>query len=167
MLMKFFSLLLAFSLVLAATVSTATAQSRVPQFRDFAVTKIYVGKNAPPKITNADKTFRTRLREGSKEKPNFAGRYILTAWGCGALCLMGAVIDAKTGTIHWLPHTTCCWDVGDDKFDPIEIRLKSRLIVFSGLRNESERDSKDDSHFYEFKNGRFIFVKTVKRRTNR
>lgn len=146
--------------------SNLFGQPRIPQFKDYAATDYYQGKTVSPIITKDDRTFRTRLREGAKEKPNFAGRYILTAWGCGALCLMGAVIDARTGKIYWLPHSTCCWRVGDDNFNPIEFRINSRLVVFSGLRNESEKDSEDDSHFYEFKNGRFIFIKTVKRKTN-
>jgi hypothetical protein len=144
----------------------ARGQGKIPQFKDYSVANFYKGKNAAPVITKDDRTFRTRLREGAKEEPNFAGRYILTTWGCGAMCLMGAVIDAKTGKIYWLPHTTCCWKFGDDDFAPVEFLSNSRLIIFSGLRNESEKDNEDDSHFYEFRDGRFTFIKTVKRKTN-
>lgn len=97
--------------------------------------------------------FRTRLREAAKDKANFAGRYILTAWGCGTTCLMGAVIDAKTGNVHWWNFTVCCWGFDiDDKFRPIEFPLNSRLIVFSGARNEKEGDI--GAHFYKLENGR-------------
>ncbi|HEU4872788.1 MAG TPA: hypothetical protein VFT44_06795 [Pyrinomonadaceae bacterium] len=75
------------------------SQSRVPQFKDYPVTESYMGKTAPVVLTRDDRMFRTRLKEASKEKPNFAGRYILTAWGCGTTCLMGGVIDAKTGKV--------------------------------------------------------------------
>ncbi len=40
------------------------------------------------------------------------------------------------------------------------------LINFTGLRNESEDDSADDRHYYEFRNGRFVFLKTIKRRAS-
>jgi len=72
---------------------------------------------------------------------------------------MGAVIDAKTGRVYWFP-TICCWGVEvDDKFKPIEFRLESKLIVFSGLRNEKEDDK--GAHFYKFENGRFIHIHSV------
>ena len=73
---------------------------------------------------------------------------------------MGAVIDAKTGKVYWLSHTTCCWgfDV-DEKFQPIEFRLNSSLIVFSGLRNEKEGDN--GAHFYKFENGRFVHLRSI------
>jgi hypothetical protein len=39
--------------------------------------------------------FRTRLREAIKGEVNFAGRYILTGWGCGTGCSQMAIIDAQ------------------------------------------------------------------------
>jgi hypothetical protein len=135
-------------------------QNKVPRFKDYPAGRIYTGKNAAIKLTRDDKTFRTRLREAAKEKPNFAGRYILTAWGCGAECLMGAVIDAQTGKVYWWNFSVCCWENFDENFKPIDFRLNSRLIVFSGLRNEKEGDQ--GAHFYKFENGRFVFIKTVR-----
>jgi hypothetical protein len=136
------------------------AQSRAPRFRDYPVSEAYIGKNAPVVLKPDDMMYRTRLREAAKKKPNFAGHYILAAWGCGAQCLMGAVIDARTGKVFWLPHTGCCWgsDV-DERFEPIEFRLESSLVVFSGLRNEKEGD--DGAHFYKFEKGRFQHIKSV------
>src|ERR1700758_72588 len=37
--------------------------------------------------------FRTRLREGARQKANFAGHYVVVTWGCGTNCNMGAVVD--------------------------------------------------------------------------
>ncbi len=93
-------------------------------------------------------------------KPNFAGHYIVSTWGCGAECIMGAVIDANTGKVYWLPSTVCCWgfDVGE-KFQPIEFRLDSRLIVFSGERDEKEGDN--GKHFYEFKDNKFVHIQSI------
>lgn len=136
------------------------AQSRVPQFKDYPVTEAYIGKTAPVVLTHDDRMFRTRLREASKEKPNFAGRYILTAWGCGTSCLMGAVIDAKTGKVYWWGFSICCWGYEvDDNFRPIEFRLNSKLIVFSGARNEKDDDN--GAHFYKFENGHFVHIRSV------
>jgi len=151
-----------FSLVALFLVCLSLAvcgQTKVPQFKHYPSTENFSGKNAPVIIGKNEKTFRTRLREASKEKPNFAGRYILTAWGCGAECLMGAVIDAKTGRVYWWNFTICCAANFAADFKPIEFRLNSRLIVFSGLRNE---EGENGAHFYKFENGRFVFIKTVK-----
>ena len=136
-------------------------QTRSPQFKDFPVQGKYAGKNAPVIIASGDRMYRTRLREAAQEKPNFAGHYILSAWGCGAACLMGAVIDANTGKVYWFPHTICCWnDTGEDNFTPIVFRLNSRLVVFIGLRDE--RDEDQGAHFYEFGKTGFKYIRTIK-----
>ena len=140
-------------------VDSISAQNRVPQFKDYPA-EAFSGPNAALVLTRDDRTFRTRLREASKEKPNFAGHYILKAWGCGTSCLMGAVIDAKTGRVHWWNFSICCWNSIDDNFKPIEFRLNSKLIVFSGARNEKEGD--EAAHFYKFENGRFVHLRSVR-----
>ncbi len=147
-------------IILACLAEAASSQNQAPRFKDYPVDGIYKGKNAPLILTKNDRTFRTRLKEAAQEKPNFAGHYILTTWGCGAECRMGAAIDAKTGRVYWLPHTICCWGAEvDDKFKPVEFHLESRLIVFSGLRNEKEDDN--GAHFYKFENGRFIHIQSI------
>lgn len=145
--------------VLAAT--STFGQTRIPQFKEFPAKGKYAGKNAPVIITRNDRMYRTRLREAAQEKPNFAGHYILTAWGCGTGCLMGAVIDANTGKVRWFPHAICCWgDIErDDNFTPIAYRLDSRLIVFTGLRNE---EGDQGAHFYEFTERGFKYIRTIR-----
>jgi hypothetical protein len=138
------------------------SQQRLPRFKDYPVSDFFTGANAPLVLKRDDRMFRTRLREASREKPNFAGHYILTFWGCGTSCVMGAVVDAKTGRVYWWNFTVCCWpnDV-DDKFEPIEYRLNSSLIVFSGARNEKEGDV--GAHFYRFDRGRFVHLRSISR----
>src|SRR5258708_29779447 len=139
------------ALILNFPLGVLYAQAPIPQFKDYPSKSVYKGRNAPLVLRLEDRTYRTRLRAAASLKPNFAGHYILTAWGCGAECLMGAVIDAKSGSVYWLPHTICCW--GTEVDDPIEHRLDSRLIIFSGQRNEA---GDDGIHFYEFDNGKFV-----------
>ncbi|HMV46348.1 MAG TPA: hypothetical protein PLD20_33270 [Blastocatellia bacterium] len=138
----------------------ATAQDKIPKFKDYPVTEVYHGPVAQLVLTKDDLMFRTRLKEAAKEKPNFAGNYILTFWGCGTECVMGAMIDAKTGKVYWLPSSLCCWGtLVDDKFSPIEYRLNSKLLVLSGERNEKEGDN--GAHFYKFENGTFTHIKSI------
>lgn len=112
--------------------------------------EIYQGKNASIVLTKEDRMFKTRLTNAAKEMPNFAGRYIVTTWGCGAECLMGVAIDAKIGNVHTWGFSVCCWG---DVEKPIDFRLDSSMIVFSGLRNE---EGSKGPHYYSVENGRFI-----------
>lgn len=141
------------------------AQGKIPQFKDYSVNETFSGKNAPVKITKNNRDFRTRLREGGKGKPNFAGRYIVTIWGCGTSCLAGAVMDAKTGNVAFLPGAIHSWE-GDENLEPIEYRLNSRLIIFSGNIDQKGLDGNGlNSHYYEFRNGKFNYIKTIKRKS--
>ena len=149
-------------LIVAFWTITSFGQNRVPQFKDYPVSALSSGSNAPVVLKRDDRMYRTRLRDAAKEKPNFAGHYILTYWGCGTSCLVGAVIDANTGNVFWLPASLCCWDhlQQDDSFTPILFRLNSRLLILSGARNEKEED--EATHFYEFNNGRFRLIRSIK-----
>jgi len=71
----------AFLVMIASTflIVDVQSQSRVPQFKDYPVRETYTGKTAPVVLMRNDRRWRTVLREAWKEKPNFAGGYILTA----------------------------------------------------------------------------------------
>jgi len=140
------------------------AQAAAPRFGDYPAIGKYNGKNSALVLTKNDREFRTRLQTAARLPPNFAGHYIVTAWGCGTECLAGAVIDANSGAVQWFPHTICCWGDTGDKFRPIDYRLDSRLIVFVGERNEKEGDG--GTHFYEFQDGNFAHVKSIVRATD-
>ncbi len=151
--------MLSAALALTLLAEGVQSQTRVPQFKDFPAPETYRGRNAPLVLTRDDRMFRTRLRDAAKQKPNFAGHYIVTTWGCGTSCLVGAVIDAKTGKVHWWDFTLCCWEDVDENFKPFEFRLDSKLIVFSGAR--SEKDGDNGAHFYKFERGRFVHLHSV------
>ena len=74
-------------------------------FRRHPASEIYAGTPAPVAL-RADpqaKQFRTRLTEGAKHGPNFAGVYTVVEWGCGTNCQQVAVINARTGRVSdWL-----------------------------------------------------------------
>jgi hypothetical protein len=105
-----------------------------------------------------DRVFRTRLREAARRRPNFAGHYVLTAWGCGTGCRIGALIDAKTGRVHWFPHQAYAdYDAPPD-FEPIRFRLDSRLLVIFGAPDE-EDEAGLGTYYYNFDGGRFRLVR--------
>lgn len=140
------------------------AQNGIPRFKDYPVKTVYRGKNAPLLLTGDARTFKTRLREALKGKPNFAGHYIVTTWGCGTGCQVGAMIDARTGKVYYLPFPVAQTYEVDEDFRPVEFRLNSKLIIFSGFRVDTDEDA--GARFYKFENGRFKFLKFIKRETS-
>jgi|SRR5882724_9194490 len=82
-------ILLSLVLTFFAFVEPAAAQAGRPRFKDYPVIEAYIGKNAPLDLRDPDaRMYHTRLREAAVQKPNFAGHYIVTAWGCGTQCLL-------------------------------------------------------------------------------
>ena len=150
---------LAFALF--ASSLNANAQTGVPRFSDYPVRERFQGKTAPLVLTRAARMYRTRLKEAAKRKPNFAGHFIVTTWGCGTECIAGAIIDARTGHVFMLPFTLCCWAPGtvDDNFKPVDYRLNSSLIMLSGARDEKDGDYA--TRAYRFQNNRLVLVKTI------
>ena len=75
---------------------------RSPRFEDYPVWRIFTGKPASPKLTTPElRRFRTRLRMGAREGPNFAGHYTVVVWGCGSSCLSVAIVDAMSGEVFF------------------------------------------------------------------
>ncbi len=134
--------------------STQAFTGKLPQFSDY-FERIYSGRvNAPDLNSHPDaRSYRTRLRNAAKGQVNFAGEYILATWGCGTNCLTGALTNARTGQVVFLPGTICCWDY--DRQNPIDYRADSALIVFTGLINEQEPAG---TYYYELRQGQFRYI---------
>ncbi len=99
----------------------------------------------------------TEMLQSAVGKPvNFAGHFVLTIWGCGASCIMGAAIDAKNGAISWLPFTVCCWS--REIMQPLEYRPDSRLLLVHGSRNEKG----SGTHAYLFDGHAFALLPPAK-----
>ena len=64
------------ALTFAVVTSAQTLKGR-PSFSDYPVAKIYRGTPVPPKLSRDQRTFRTMIRFGAKEKVEFAGHYTL------------------------------------------------------------------------------------------
>lgn len=88
-------------------------------FSDYNV-PIYHGKKAPlDKKDDLVRTFRTRIYDSYAEgKIDFAGKYIMSGWGCGTSCSSGALIDKSTGKVY--PDLM----IGEGKFENYNIKPK-------------------------------------------
>lgn len=146
-----------------------SAQEKVPQFNDYPADQIYSGTNHQLIMDAFGKEYRTRLRDTiAREKPEFAGHYLVAGWGCGTDgCNTGAIIDAITG--HAYPFPVAMSSVSplkpefkDEDGQELIYTLNSRLIIFAGnLNGSAHGDGLDTIEFYEFKDGKFIFIKSM------
>jgi len=131
--------------------SYPAASDSTPQFEQFSVKRLFKGRPAAVDLSSHRKarTWRTALRRGAKEGPNFAGHYTLTIWGCGSSCQAFAIVDAISGTVYFprvLSHVT--WGVAETEKWGLRFRLDSRLLIAYGFPNENEPRG---IHFYEWK----------------
>jgi hypothetical protein len=105
-------------------------------------------------------SMRTRLTHALRGGVNFAGRYIITGWGCGTGCINGAVIDTRSGKIYW-PGIFVNIDTsyGDEYAErPLEFKNNSRLLIIHGRPGTPDADGPSQpigDHYYEWVNGRF------------
>jgi len=83
-------------------------QSIHPGFGMFPAPDNFRGKPATVDLRSHPDahTYRSRLREGAAQGPNFAGHYTIVQWGCGSSCQKFAIIDAQTGKVYIYPGMT-------------------------------------------------------------
>jgi hypothetical protein len=99
----------------------------LPRFEDYPTLSTFRGLSAPARIdsTKYGRMFRTRLREGARRGPNFAGAFTVVMWGCGSNCQYVAVVDARTGQLSQQTLLTA---------NGVEYRIGSRLLIADPVR---------------------------------
>ncbi len=135
-------------------------------FKDYPVTEIYKGKNAPLRLKSDDLDWEKLQYTIENSDVNFAGHYISANWSCGMWCSSNYIIDAKTGRIYgWDGMLSVCFPDIDTDFDcnenfsNVENRIDSKLIIFFGYNN-GESGTRG-FHYYKFENGRLIHLKSI------
>jgi ankyrin repeat protein len=105
----------------AGAVIGAEEWMRAPRLEDFPVDRVYKGVPAPVDLHSNPKAFsyRTRLRAGARNGPDFAGHYTAVSWGCGSNCQSTVIVDALTGRVY----DGIVTDRGTD------FQLNSKLII--------------------------------------
>jgi len=109
----------AYASIVLLLASDGWDQSRagtLPRFDDYKVSEIFAGTPAAPKfLTGMEQSYADQIRDGveqgygvlrgGKEEKgaNFAGHLIVIQWGCGSPCMRMAVVDARTGDVHYPP----------------------------------------------------------------
>ena len=136
-----------------------------PKFSDYPVHHIYKGAPAHPILTKNQWMFRTVIRDGSKHKVQFAGRYTVPEFGCGAGCSSFYIVDSIGGKVYDgfvvsdIPPT---WIEENEKkgirgIDHCEFHPNSRLLKINGCPNEK------GCGFYDYEMVDGVGLKPVRR----
>jgi len=153
------------SLPLLMTLTLSLYAQEYPSFDQFRVTQMFSGKPAAPVLkTPEDRRFRTMIRDGAKDGPNFAGHYTIAQWGCGGGCVSMALIDAADGRIYRGPFKVLSQDLlkyegryssDADSFEPLAFEKDSRLLIVRGCPEEKNCAS----YFYEWAGTEFKLLR--------
>ena len=136
-----------------------------PKFEDFPAAKSMVGKTAAPVLkTQAQRMFKTRIREGAKLPANFAGHYRVIEWGCGSPCSTFVVVDLRTGEVYEPPFESlaaldieCPEPYDDCSGEGLIFKPSSRLLIADG--ELSHPDRKFGRYYYVWSQHHFKLVR--------
>ncbi len=134
--------------------------SDYPAAQDFHGTPV-----APDLSTPEARRFRTVLRSQAAQGPNCAGHFTLALWGCGSVCVTGAIIDARSGKVFFLPFAVS--DAVNVVADPdpylglqsISCQLDSELVVANGALNNDPKEV--GMYFYRWHGGKLSLIHSV------
>ncbi len=124
------------------------APATAPKFGDFPAAVVSIAKPAAVDLRSAQgaRQFRTVLREGAADGPNFAGHYTIVGWGCGSSCLDWAIVDALNGQVFFSPDSRIVSAVHvdvesgmpgtDTEYTALRFRRDSKVIAVLGAPNE-------------------------------
>ena len=94
---------LIFFIIFLSFIGPSYAKIKVPTFETYRLSEKAIFKGLPADVDltsyKGARTFRTKLREGAKQGPNFAGHYTVVTIGCGTQCQQNWIIEARTGKI--------------------------------------------------------------------
>lgn len=138
-----------------------------PEFGSYPAGEIFKGKPVAPKLKLArHQRFRTRIVEGAAKGPNFAGRYTIAEWGCGASCAAFVIVDAKTGAVYSPPFEALSYGFpyrytdergGIEELGPLSFRLDSNLLIVRGCPEEKDCAT----YYYEWQGAKLRLIDKI------
>jgi hypothetical protein len=146
-----------------------------PRFDQYPAKVEQIRHPAKPKLhSHMARRYRTMLRRGVAEGPNFAGHYAVVVWGCGTDCRVFAVVNLKSGKVIFPDDfdAVVFWHrVKADDFEQagaspsrmLRYKIDSRLLIVVGAINEGE--GKEGAFYYLLQGGKLkrIFSVNVKK----
>ncbi|WP_135417915.1 hypothetical protein [Methylobacterium nonmethylotrophicum] len=112
--------------VLITALMAPFSLSAQPALDRTPVSEVYTGPKRLPDFSGSDReyrSYRSRIVEGIKAGPNFAGQYSLIVFGCGTGCRLVMLADVKTGQQYKFP-------LGgeDDMYLDLKFNISSRTV---------------------------------------
>lgn len=100
-----------------------------PDFARYPATPVNATVKHP--LSGANDQIRARVAyvKNNQEKPDFAGHYVVAAYGCGTGCMATALVDVKTGVVYRAPFN-------QPKEGQGSYRVDSKLIRFTDMQYE-------------------------------
>ena len=150
-------------LACSLVVAVACNAEELPDPSKYPAIPVSIATPAKPVIkSRLARIYKTRIIEGAKSGPNFAGHYTVVRWGCGAGAFMFFVVDAINGAVYEPPEL--CIALADGEEDALpgsgsynpSFSLNSKLLLTVGVVD----GPKDDPYgraktVYLFDRGRF------------
>ena len=153
-------------ILIISLAQAAIAQSRsLPRFEKYPALSKFRGKPAPTKLSSPRaRMYRTVIRNGAKEGPNFAGHYTIVVWGCGMNCMQLAIVDARTGEVYFPPNLMQVNFLFENTEEPLQFQTNSRLLIVLGTMVGTGDDWRTGRYYYEWKNNRLKLVHAIERK---
>jgi hypothetical protein len=153
---------------LYSSVALAGDWAHAPKPADYPVHEKFGGKPAAVRLDSSEaRRFRTVLRNGSAEGPNFAGHYTAVVWGCGLGAFRLAVVDARNGKVSFPPFP-CIQVLDGNRPSPLAPESnpafwsESRLLVVVGVEDtEHATAAQNAARFYVFEGGTFRLIYSI------
>ncbi len=123
------------NVAVAATAQVVSVQQ--PKPADYPSRARMKGETVLPDFKKRDRefnSFRTRIREGMKQGPNFAGHYSVIQFGCGTGCSGVVVADNRTGRPSRFPRGG-----EDNMYLDLQFQVDSRLLAAQWLDYDTNR----------------------------
>lgn len=159
-----------FILFIITLFSVVTFAQKTPTYSQYS---IKVEKKTTKKVNlkshSEAKFFRTNLKNAlANSEVNFAGKYILTYWGCGSGCTQGAIIDAKTGNVFFPLELQGVYAGGLSlgEHDMLEYKNNSNLLVIYGYAGggfKPEIATHHGIYYYQWNGKAFKLLKFIKK----
>jgi hypothetical protein len=104
--------------------------------------------------------YRTVIRNGAREGPNFADHYTIIEFGCGAATACLAISDATTGKVYFPNEVSSIEalfvDTGSLDIKSLNYRRNSRLLV--GIGSPNGRIRRAGVGYYVWRSGRLTLI---------
>ena len=112
-------------------VGRVSSKASLPRPSQYAVSEQFSGKTKLPDFRGRDRkfnSFRTGIRNGMREGPNFAGHFSMIQIGCGTGCSFAIVGDNNTGRPADFPRGG-----EENNYMQLDFEIGSRLLTAQWL----------------------------------